>query len=77
MFSDLDEVTVAVGNGEMEGAAGSVYYTAPLTITGTDEAGRPIVIDGGAVLRRVNDVDGASADQLRWHFQSLALDWTH
>lgn len=77
IFADLDKVTVAVGNGEMEGAAGSAYYTAPLTVTGTDEAGRPIVIDGEAVLRRVNDVDGASADQLRWHFQSLTLDWTH
>lgn len=77
LFADLGEVTVAVPTGAMEGAAGSLYYTAPVTITGTDRDGRPVRMEGEAVLRRVNDVDGASAAQLRWHFQSLTLDWTH
>jgi hypothetical protein len=77
LFADLDRPTVAVPTGVMEGAAGSSYYTAPVTITGTDRAGRPVRIEGEAVLRRVNDVDGAAVDQRRWHFQSLTLDWTH
>lgn len=77
MFADLDTATVAIPGGTTEGAAGSTYYTAPVTITASDEAGRPIRIEGEAVLRRVNDVDGATPAQLRWHFERLTLDWTH
>ena len=77
IFSDLHDVSVAVSSGEIEGAAGSTYYRAPVAITGLDPLGRTIVIEGEAILRRVNDIDGASAEQLRWQFQSLSLDWTH
>lgn len=77
LFTDLDKPTVAVPSGVMEGAAGSSYYTAPLTVTGNDKDGRPVRLEGQAVLRRVNDVDGASPAQLRWHFESVKLDWTH
>ncbi|WP_439571843.1 hypothetical protein [Sphingomonas sp.] len=77
LFADLDRPTVAVPTGVIEGAAGSSYYTAPVTITGTDRSGRPVRIEGEAVLRRVNDVDGSTPAQRRWHFQSLSLDWTH
>ena len=77
MFADLDKVTVAIPTGTMEGAAGSSYYTAPVTITATDKKGRPIAYTGEAVLRRVNDVPGASQEQLHWHFETLTLDWTH
>ena len=77
LFADLRDLTVAVPTGTLEGAAGSLYYTAPVSVTGTDRDGRPIRLEGEAVLRRVNDVDGASAAQRRWHFQSLGLDWTH
>ncbi len=77
IFADLVEITVAVPDGTMEGAAGSSYYTAPVAITGNDREGRPIRIEGNAVLRRVNDVDGATRAQLRWHFETLTLDWTH
>lgn len=76
-FADLSETMVAVPDGTMEGAAGSSYYTAPVTITGKDKDGRPLRIEGKAVLRRVNDVDGASPAQLRWHFETLTFDWTH
>lgn len=76
-FADLGEITVAVPTGTMEGAAGSSYYTAPVTITSADKSGRPVRFDGEAVIRRVNDVDGATAAQRRWHFESLKLDWTH
>ncbi|MCW2382250.1 MULTISPECIES: hypothetical protein [unclassified Sphingobium] len=77
LFADLSNIMVAMPDGTMEGAAGSSYYTAPVTITGKDRDGRPVRMEGEAVLRRVNDVDGATPAQLRWHFQSLTLDWTH
>lgn len=77
MFADLRETLVAIPTGTMEGAAGSSYYTAPVTITGSDRQGHPIRIEGEAVLRRVNDVPGATPAQLRWHFERLTLDWTH
>lgn len=76
-FADLDEITVAVPEGTSEGAAGSIYYTTPITVSGNDTEGRPIRYEGEAVLRRVNDVDGASPEQLRWHFDQLTFDWTH
>lgn len=77
MFADLRAITVAIPEGTTEGAAGSIYYTAPVTITADDSDGRPVRMEGSAVLRRVNDVDGASPAQLRWHFATLTLDWTH
>ena len=77
MFADLGKITVAVPTGTMEGAAGSSYYTAPVTITANGKDGRPVRIEGEAVLRRVNDVPGATAAQLRWHFERLTLNWTH
>ena len=77
LFADLGKITVAVPTGTMEGAAGSSYYTAPVTITANDADGRPVRIEGDAVLRRVNDVDGATPAQLRWHFDRVTLDWTH
>ena len=61
----------------MEGAAGSSYYTSEATITANDKDGRPVRYEGPIVLRRVNDVPGASAAQLRWHIDSVQLDWTH
>ncbi len=77
LFADLDRPTVAVPTGTIEGAAGSSYYTAPITVTGTGRDGRPVRLEGEAVLRRVNDVDGANPAQLRWHFDRLTLAWTH
>ena len=77
LFADLGKITVSMPDGTMEGAAGSLYYAAPVTITAKDSEGRPVRIEGTAVLRRVNDVDGATPAQLRWHFETLTLDWTH
>ncbi len=77
LFADLGKITVAVPSGTMEGAAGSSYYTSEATITATDKDGRPVRYEGPVVLRRVNDVPGASPEQLRWHIDSVKLDWTH
>ena len=76
-FADLGKITVAIPTGTVEGAAGSLYYSGPITITANDTSGRPVRYEGEAVLRRVNDVDGATPEQLRWHFDQLKLDWTH
>ena len=65
----LRDPVVDVGVGQQEGAAGSSYYTAPVTIT--DGARR---ITGEVVLRRVNDVPGATPEQLRWHIESSTLE---
>ena len=58
---------------DQEGAAGSIYIMVPLTLTATDKAGKPVRYSGPITLRRVNDVDGASAAQLRWHMVQGAL----
>ena len=59
---------MTVGKGESEGAAGSLYYTAPVTVTDGTR-----VLKGDVVLRRVNDVPGATEEQLRWHIESTTL----
>ena len=77
LFAGLGKITVATPDGMNDGAAGSVYYTSPIIITANDKQGRPVRIEGESVLRRVNDVEGATPAQLRWHFDHVTLDWTH
>jgi hypothetical protein len=66
-------VTIAVPGGEMEGAAGSLYYSVPTTVVGKQQNGTPCRLEGAVTLRRVNDVDGATPDQLRWHLEKVDL----
>lgn len=68
-WGTLEAPQVTVGPGTQEGAAGSLFYTAPVTIVDGKRT-----IHGGITMRRVNDVDGASADQLRWHIESTTLE---
>lgn len=67
-WSKLQQPDLEIGKGEQEGAAGSLYYTVPVIIV---DGGRRI--PGEVVLRRVNDVDGATPEQLRWHIESTTL----
>ncbi len=67
-WSSLLDPKVTIGRGEQEGAAGSLYYTAPVRIV---DGAR--VLAGEVVLRRANDVDGATDEQLRWHIESATL----
>jgi hypothetical protein len=60
------QVTIDIGLGDA--GAGSLFYTAPVTIT--DGARR---IAGQVSMRRVNDVDGASPEQLRWHIEKSSV----
>jgi len=63
---------VTLGSGQQEGAAGSSYYTAPVRI---EDGGR--IVAAAITLRRVNNVPGASAEQLRWHFgPTVRAPWT-
>lgn len=70
-FTDYRTVTVAVGEGAIEGACGSSYYEVSLTLTGSLQNGATYVREGTIVLRRANDVPGATAAQLRWHLERL------
>lgn len=67
-WAGLHYPKVTPGKGTGEGAAGSLYYSAPVTITDGQR-----VIKGDVVLRRANDVEGATPEQLRWHIESTTL----
>ena len=67
-WSKLRHPVVAIGKGDGEGGAGSLYYTAPLQISDG-----PRILAGKIVIRRVNDVDGATDEQLRWHIESTTI----
>ncbi|MEP7316834.1 MAG: hypothetical protein ABI667_09065 [Sphingomicrobium sp.] len=59
--------------GDTEGAAGSIYVEIPLTVTGALARGGGFRLEGPMTLRRVNDVDGSTAEQRRWHIASSGL----
>jgi hypothetical protein len=67
-WGKLTQPDLEIGKGQQEGAAGSSFYSVPVTIV--DGARR---IPGEVVFRRVNDVEGATAEQLRWHIESTTL----
>ena len=59
--------------GVVEGAAGSLYVSVPVVIYGRLANGGPLHQSGEAVLRRVNDVPGATAEQRRWRIERFDL----
>ncbi|MES3029729.1 MAG: MliC family protein [Pseudomonadota bacterium] len=59
--------------GEIEGGAGSLFVEVPVVVYGTMKTGEPVNLKGKVRLRRVNDVPGATPDQLRWHISETAL----
>ena len=73
-FADTRATRVTIGRmPPSEGAAGSIYATVPVTVDAQRDDGRPQRFVGHYVVRRVNDVPGASAEQLRWHIDSATL----
>ena len=58
-----------VGRGEQDGGAGSLYYEAPVVL----RFGQAMPERGSLILRRVNDVDGATPEQLRWHIERSTI----
>jgi hypothetical protein len=69
VFGGYREAQVEWTDPAVEGAAGSLYCTVTGTLTDAADLARP-PLDGTLVLRRVNDVPGATPDQLRWTLQS-------
>jgi hypothetical protein len=58
----------------IEGAAGSSYAEVRVRVDATTTAGEAQHFAGAYVVRRANDVPGATAEQLRWHFDSARLE---
>ena len=69
----IENLLVTVGSaGDQEGAAGSIYLSVPLTISGT-QGGKRISRSATAILRRVNDVPGSTEAERHWHIERI--DW--
>jgi hypothetical protein len=58
---------------DQEGAAGSSFVMVPLRLYGLDKAGKRFNFIGPLTLRRVNDVDGSTPEQRRWHIVQSGL----
>jgi len=72
-FKGYSSLSVSSGAaGLQDGAAGSIYVSVPLKISGRLR-GQQVDKDGTAVLRRVNDVPGSTEAQRRWHIERI--DW--
>lgn len=59
--------------GPVEGAAGSLYVEVPVVLYGRLKSGGEYHASGKAVLRRVNDVPGATAEQLAWRIERIEV----
>jgi hypothetical protein len=70
-FAGYRTITAAIGDGMVDGAAGSLYYQVPVTLTGEAQDGSPYRRSGTITLRRVNDVPGAEDWQLAWHIDTI------
>jgi len=65
LFAGYQRPQVIIGDLTEEGAAGSLYCTVTGTLTDAADPARA-ASEGMLQLRRVNDVPGATPDQLRW-----------
>lgn len=73
-YAKTRDVRVTLGQpGPVEGAAGSLYVSVPVTVKARLEDGTRQTFTGSYQVRRVNDVDGAAAEQRRWHLASARL----
>jgi hypothetical protein len=69
VFAGYEEPQVEWTEPFVEGAAGSSYCTVAGKLTDAGDPAKPLR-EGTLLLRRVNDVPGATPDQLRWTLQS-------
>ncbi|MBW8783701.1 MAG: hypothetical protein JF593_03540 [Novosphingobium sp.] len=67
-WAQLKAPRVTLGAWQQEGAAGSSFATIPATVHDGLRT-----ISGTVTWTRVNDVPGATSEQLRWHIQSSTL----
>ena len=71
-LEDYPKVKMTAGEpSDEEGAMGSIFITVPLTLDLTLRSGSPYQMTCKAAVRRVNDVPGSSAEQRRWHIESI------
>ena len=67
-LAKYSEIHANIGKpGEPEGAAGSSYVDVPVQLYGRLQDGKEFHALGSMTLRRVNDVDGSTAEQRKWH----------
>lgn len=59
--------------GALEGAAGSLYVEVPVSLYGRMATGEKFLKSGKVTLRRVNNVPGASPEQLRWRIATISV----
>jgi hypothetical protein len=72
-FSRYSDLNVTLGTpGDQEGAAGSIYLSVPMTVSGKAD-GKHTSRSATAILRRVNDVPGSTEAQRHWHIERI--DW--
>ncbi|MXO65888.1 hypothetical protein [Altericroceibacterium endophyticum] len=71
LFGQYDDFGLQFGEGETEGAAGSLYYTAPVTLIANHGQ---VKRTGTITMRRVNDVPGATPEQLAWRITKFELN---
>lgn len=57
--------------GDIEGAAGSLYVEVPVKVYGVTAKGEKLEEPQVVTLRRVNNVDGSTAEQRRWHIAKV------
>ena len=75
-FAETAQVDVEIGTpGRIEPAAGSRYVEVPVVIRAVTTDGEEQRFEGTYTLRR-SVVDGASAEQRRWHIYSADVDRT-
>ena len=72
-YHQYKTIHIDIADAETEGAAGSLYYQPEVTMTGEMVDGQPFRMVGPVTVKRVNDVPGATEEQLRWHIASSDL----
>lgn len=71
-FSVMENLRTEVGPpSRPEGAAGSVYVSVPVSVSGRLQNGQIVKDAYLATLRRVNDVPGSTEAQRRWHIERI------
>lgn len=72
-FSKYRTIDISFGEARQEGAAGTLYYEVPVTMTGELENGDAYRMEGPLLISRVNDVPGASTEERKWHIEMTDL----
>jgi hypothetical protein len=73
-FARYSEYHAQIGApGEIDAGAGQRFVTVPVQAYGRDKSGKEFHEAGTVTLHRTADIDGATAEQKRWHIRSIDL----